>query len=323
MTQNVGRVLGQGINVTIQDQNGKLDIGLVRLGDIMKFSHLHIFIILVILGLTLKVLYSEPPIQPQPKPTPSVPDKPKPEPKPSVVQPEFYEVPIQRVLVKENSIYADIINHCQRPDLQYTRDTNAHESTHGINADIRNYFNSKNRNNPRVNAFYILGGKAVVVEEPHIRKRDAINYIPQSLRGSRYNLYIRGQNAWDDTPLYIMDEWSSYINGAEVSVEDSKSGKNKQRYDAVKGALEFTVYSTAICMAVKDKDPQYWENNKQFKRFVLLQLKRSYNIFHEGIQIEQFQGYNQTEYLNNLKKSPDANKMRQFLINEFQGIWLD
>lgn len=264
---------------------------------------------------------SESPNKPQPKPpAPLVPDTPLPEPEPSIVIPTLREAPVYTKRINENSIYADVINHCRRPDLGYTRDTNAHESTHGIQADLRNQFNI--RSSIRYNAFYVLNGKYVLLEEPGIRKRDIASYIPKSLRENRYNTYIVGQSVWDDTPLYIMDEWSAYINGGAVSVEDAKNGKNKSRYDGVKGALEFSIYSVALCMAVKDKDPDYW-NNSELKNFTYMQLKRSYDVFNEGITMPQFQGYRQDQYLNNLKNSQDAKPIRDFLKKEFMGVWIN
>lgn len=266
-------------------------------------------------------LYTPKPITPQPQPKPPEPEpEPEPPPKPQPVL-NFDNIPVYRIRIQENSKYADIINRAINPVLGYDRDTDAHESTHMIQSTIRN---EKNRNSDkRYNSFYLLGGKGISFPEPKIKKRDIAPYVPSILRESRYNTYVTGQSAWDNEPLYLVDEWCAYMNGAEVSLEEYKSGRHDgTMYDAVKGPLEFSVYCTALCMAIKDKDPEYWEREEGFKYFMKEQLKRSYHIVMSGLEIREFQGYRQNEYISNLKNSDSAELMRQFLIDEFDGIWV-
>ncbi len=127
--------------------------------------------------------------------------------------------------------------------------TAGHETSHGIHAHLRVYVH---QGSERVNAFYVLGDKAAYVVEPGIRKSAIAAHVPASLRGSRYALYITGQVAWDDTPLYIWDEWNAYVNGAEVGVDMATSGLWTRGWrDAVMGPIEFNVYALATAMAVK------------------------------------------------------------------------
>ena len=51
----------------------------------------------------------------------------------------FKYVPEVETRIKEDTIYADIINHCENPTLEILdRITCAHETTHVINAEMRN-----------------------------------------------------------------------------------------------------------------------------------------------------------------------------------------
>src|SRR5690606_30740396 len=103
------------------------------------------------------------------------------------------------------------------------------------------------------NALYVTGGRVVIIEEPKLRKSDAQKFVPETFRekaSMRYNLYIAGQSAWDDTPTYILDEWVAYVNGARVGIDDVQKGRYKDTWvDGVAGSLEFTVFSMALCMA--------------------------------------------------------------------------
>lgn len=236
---------------------------------------------------------------------------------------DFYDVKILSNRIKENSKYADIINRSRNPVLQHDRDTNAHETTHMIQADLRNIKNKEVNYTQRFNSFYLIGGKGIDFPEPRMRKREVIAYVPTVLREYRFPTYVSGQTAWDDTPLYLVDEWCAYMNGAETAIEDYKNNKHDgTKYDAVKGVMEFSVYCTALCMAIKDKDPEYWENNIKFKEFIKQQLIRSHSIFNEGMKIDLFQGYKQDQYIDRLNNDPSCESLRKFLREEFGGVWV-
>jgi len=293
-----------------------------------NISILHIFLIIVCMVLFLNINKPNPtpdiPIQPiipaypNPQPNPTPEPQPNPEPEPVLT---FEDVPIYRTRIVEESKYADIINRARNPVLEYDRDTDAHETTHMIQADLRNNINKGSE--IRHNSFYLLGGKSISFPEPSIKKRDIIPYVPSILQESRYDLYVRRQEAWDNEPLYLVDEWCAYMNGAEVAIEEYKTGRHDgTMYDVVKGPLEFSVYCTALCMAIKDKDPEYWEVQIAFRHFMKTQLQRSYNIVMEGLNIREFQGYRQQEFITTLRESEQTSKLRQFLIDNFDGIWV-
>lgn len=197
--------------------------------------------------------------------------------------------------------------------------TLAHETSHGIHAYIRNHLNNTGT---RVNGFYILNNEAVIVKEPKIRKSDVARYVPQSLRGMRYSTYVTGQSAWDDTPLYIWDEWNAYVNGAVAGVSLVNSGLwNYGWRDGVAGSIEFNVYALATGMAVKNRDPDYFNNYHQFKEFLAFNLKRSMKAFLEGRMMSVFTWATQDKYYQSFKQAPDAEAVRQFCRETYGTDW--
>ena len=98
------------------------------------------------------------------------------------------------------------------------RSTNAHETGHGIHSYLRNKYTAEL--GKRVNGFYGLSGRGIIVQEPNIRKSQVNRFIPSSVRGYRFPLYLERQKEWDDTPLYIYDEWNAYVLGGKCCVDD-------------------------------------------------------------------------------------------------------
>jgi hypothetical protein len=197
--------------------------------------------------------------------------------------------------------------------------TASHETSHGIHAHLRNY----EAPSPfGWNAFYVLGDRAAFVKEPNTRKSDVKPFIPSSLRGDRYNLYINGQTEWDDTPLYVFDEWNAYINGAEVAVGQVQAGIYDDGWtDAVMGPLEFTVYAIATAMAAQAKDPTYFETNVQFRRFTAWNIKRAMALFAVGRAMTQFEWDRQDTYAEKLRTAPEAEAIRTFARETWGAAW--
>lgn len=240
-------------------------------------------------------------------------------PPPQQALPEFVDVPIAAENVKEVSLYADIMNRTTRPCTNYDRDTNAHETTHFINSNLRN-----TRPGQNYNAFYVLNGKGVFIKEPNCKKDDAIEFLPKNLRSYRFSTYLSGQGAWNDQPLYIFDEWVAYINGGMVSVQDVQQGRYKGQWtDAVSGCLDFSIYSIAIAMAVEKHDPSYFENNKQFTNFLIWNLQRAYDTYKLGSKMKEFTWNKQDNLLKELLTSQEAAPMREFMKKHLKGVWLD
>jgi hypothetical protein len=197
--------------------------------------------------------------------------------------------------------------------------TSGHETSHGIHAHLRNY---ENHTGTRANAFYVLGNRAAFVTEPAIRKSDIKARIPMSLRGPRYQLYLVGQTAWDDTPLYVFDEWNAYINGAEVAIDQVQRGLYTGGWtDAVMGPLEFSAYAIATAKTIAELDPQYFASNLQFKRFTAWNIKRAMALYEQGRVMSQFEWADQDAYAVALRTGADADALRQFARTTWGATW--
>ena len=243
---------------------------------------------------------------------------------------DFIEVAKVSNRVNETSMYADIINYANKPTLEIrNRMTCAHETTHMINAELRNKAtrvrldDKLSMNGRHVNAFYLPAGWGFVVEEPNIRKIQVADFIPPNVRGYRYNTYITGARAWDKQPLYIVDEWCAYINGALVGIDDVNNGRYRDGWtDGVSGCLEFSLYGVALCMAIEKYDNKYWNENKRFKAFMKWNLKRAYNTYEVGKDYKEFKWNKQEEFLQRFRTSEETKAMRDFITEHFDGIGL-
>lgn len=234
---------------------------------------------------------------------------------------EFIKVNIKDKIINEDSIYADILNRSPTPDLTELRHINAHENTHFINAFLRN-------SNPiagkKVNGFYLLEGRGIVIEEPPVLKNDLIPFLPLNVKGWRHETYISGQQQWNDHPMYIMDEWIAYINGDMCKLEDIENKRNQgiAPHDA-SGSFEFCIYSIALAMAVEKKCPDYWKNNQQFKSFIKFNLERSEKVFRKIYKNETYMQDNIHNIYTNLQTSDSTKAMRAFINENFDGIFLE
>ena len=239
------------------------------------------------------------------------------------VSPQFVVVDKVRSS-SENSVYGDVISHSREEPFgdSYGRSTNVHETTHGINSWLRNTYAAKT--GEPMNGFYVLHGRGVVLGEPGFRKSQVMKFVPQNLRAQRFGMYLQGQTAWDDTPTYILDEWVCYVHGAKCNVEDVQTGRYQGEWtDGVSGALEFSIYSIALAMAVKEHDPEYWEQNPQFRDFLVWKLYEARDVFMTGRGMAMFKWDKQDILLTEFLRSTLAVSMRNFVRDNLDGVWLD
>jgi hypothetical protein len=238
------------------------------------------------------------------------------------VVPEFVEVPESRKN-SEQSVYGDVMRHSQESPFgdKNGRSTNVHETVHGINSYLRNkYYESKKV----VNGFYALEGRGVIIDEPNMRKSNINKFVPESLQSFRYALYIDGSQAWDDKPLYIYDEWTAYVLGGKCNIEDVQNNRHKGEWsDGVSGCLDFSIYSIALSMAVKEIDPDYWASNKQFRDYTIWNLREAYKTYIVGHKMDQFKWDKQDALLKEFLSNPEAETMRKFVKENLEGVWLD
>lgn len=181
------------------------------------------------------------------------------------------------------------------------RITWGHETTHGINANVRN----ANFVSGKVfNAFYVLEGKALLLEEPKLKIQDAAPNVPSSLRGDIYKLYMVDQatnamesqasdcsnmcqlayadeitaTGWNDRPLYLFDEWVSYQNGTAVRNDLAIS----DRAETVAFMWEMAVYSSYMLML---------DNNDERKEALKWMLDRSCILYYSSASTGKADAY--------------------------------
>ncbi len=209
----------------------------------------------------------------------------------------------------------------QYGDTYWSNDaiTAGHETSHGIHAHLRNY---EAPSSIGWNAFYVLGDRVAFVAEPAMRKSDIKPHIPTALRGDRYQLYLEGQTAWDDTPLYVFDEWNAYVNGAEVGVAQVSAQLYTGGWtDAVMGPLEFTVYAIATAKAVAQEDPDYFATNLQFRRFTAWNIARAMHLFALGRAMPDFEWTKQDAYATTLRTGAAGEQLRTFARDTWGADW--
>jgi len=197
---------------------------------------------------------------------PQSPAKPAPAPVPT-----WTSFPKLRSVNNLGNILNDIESHM--PVGHVYRDSNkvtwAHETTHGINSRIR----MQMRTDRNINGFYSLEDRAAVIEEPRTTMRRVAARIPSDLQGPSFNLYLVEQRAfWDDTPLYLFDEWVAYTNGSECGRELNASGW----YYELLQAHNFNVYCIYLAMEIQETCPDY--DDRQFKSYLMWNIERTFRL---------------------------------------------
>lgn len=230
---------------------------------------------------------SPPVVNPNPPPSPPPPDAPEPGDKV-----RWIKYPAKQSYNNSGfgPVLLDIERHIDPSHKGAYRDqdllTWGHETTHGINSDIRN-----NLGKPGQNGFYCLEDCALVLNEPKLTITKVAPLVPRAVRGGRYQLYLVQQTSgWNDMPTYIMDEWVAYINGTSVGADQLKNGlhvRDNTSDDAI-APMEFTYYALALCSAVKKYDPDYFRTNPDFAEFVAFNIRRSVILYRELITEEKF-----------------------------------
>jgi hypothetical protein len=220
-------------------------------------------------------------------------------------------------------ILVDIIQHIPAGQVSTYADgndlcTDGHEVSHGIHAHLRNNYNDTGQ---QANAFYVGDDRAAIVVEPDIRKSQVAPYIPASLRELRYGTYVTGQTAWDDTPLYLWDEWNAYVNGAAVGVELFDCGKWTYGWRDQSGNIEFVGYALAVGMAVEELDPDYFAGYPQFREFLAWNLARSMDLYRRTRAMPDFQSATDDALHASLTTSADAAALREFAVRTFGAAW--
>lgn len=175
--------------------------------------------------------------------------------------------------VDGQGILQQVISRCTEQGRQIAYEPNittyCHEATHQLNSRIRLSVGG------RVNAFFVGcdDGHCAVFREPNVTLATVAQYVPRKFRESTYQLYLLDQQQhWNNEPLYILDEWSAYLNGLQCAYElkiDPTSNISKVNL--------FCHYADSLVRAVEENDRDYPELS-ELREFVRWQKERSRNL---------------------------------------------
>jgi hypothetical protein len=229
----------------------------------------------------------------------------------STPTPRFDQVPETRRTINETSLYADIINRCPSghntgPILHYDRTTNAHESSHRLDAAL----STETRN-----TYYVLNGHAISMRPPRLTNSHVAPRVPRSLRDYSYRLYVTGEAAQYGQPgagriSDLLEEWSAYLNELETALEDkqhSRTGNNP----VLRATVEMSIISATAAMAIYDHDQDYWQDEPQFRAFMAYQWNRMLRLVERGRSA--FPSDSAEEYVRTLRSTPDALALRTWI----------
>ena len=158
------------------------------------------------------------------------------------------EKPIREIdCIDYSKTLCDIESHMPKYHIYRDKDkvTWAHETTHGLHSRLRNKYNVES-------ALYMLNNNAFLFQEHPATTLRKVSRLT-TYKGGVYNLYlIQQQRYWNHEPLYILDEYVSYINGSITGIE-----LNLNRGESLEYALEFNFYAQALVSAVEQDDSNY------------------------------------------------------------------
>lgn len=202
------------------------------------------------------------------------------------------------------NVLSDIDSHMTPGHIYRDSDrvTWGHETTHGIASLLRK------KAGVGYEGLYVLENRAVLLKNPQLLMSHVAVNIPQSLRGMAYQLYMIDQTRqWNDFPLYILEEWVCYANGAAVRAELGIHN----RAETVQQMLEFMNYSLCLLMTMEQRQISI---DPELKIFVQWHCRRTSQLFHSNgrVRPEQWQL---------LMSSPDAERLREFCRNCFGKAW--
>jgi hypothetical protein len=158
----------------------------------------------------------------------------------------------------------------------------AHETVHGLNSRLRGQVG------PGVSPFYIGNGRYWIVANPKTTLTRVSQQIDPKWRRHIYDLYFRQQlPSWNDTPLYVLDEWTAYLSGAEVSRElwgYDATNTPDDRYapaDILSAQLMYR-YAEALVEAIKIDDPNY-KDMENLTSFVNYNKQRTISLVKQRV----------------------------------------
>ncbi len=239
--------------------------------------------------------------------------KPEPKPKPEKEELKLYDLNKVHNSVTDKGLYGEIINRCKKPFWDKPISTSAHETIHMLHAEQRN------KEGGRIQCLYVVPDKLFKIREGQFTKDKVAEFIPKCFHSSRYNLYIKGSEAWNNRPLYIYDEWVAYIYGGFVANEHEDVMGNVT--GVAYGALEFAIFSVALCMAAEKYDPDLLDNENQLKLFTKYNLEKTEDLFYKTRIIFPLESMEKT--YDDLLYNQETESIRSYIRNNFDGVLLN
>jgi len=198
-----------------------------------------------------------------------------------------------------------------------------HELTHGANATANNAIDR-----PGTNAMYCLNNWVAVLKEPNFNRKIVSRYIPHSLRGNKFDLYVNSGPERPGGPLYLYNEWIAYTNGAIYSIDLSEQAgcyNDCEEVDWVMAPIELGVYCIATLRATGDHDKDYTYvkiHGEDLRDFTRWNLERTFNAYKDARRNHPHLGgsYPQ-DYHRKLLMNPDAEDLRRFIKLLFGEEW--
>lgn len=198
----------------------------------------------------------------------------------------------------------------------------AHEATHGVNSLMRNEHGA---GTGVENALYCLNGRTALIEEPRpCTIRDAARYVPTGLRSRMYAQYMIGRTRqWNQIPLYILDEWVAYLNGATHNVWMAKNGGS---IGDGAGDLLFTAESAINALAIVCHVQQEIQagrvsyNDTQLRHAFAFNWSRMMTLFAEAKPVSQL-FMDPIAYYRKFSEGRDGDALRRWCRTHLGAAW--
>lgn len=216
--------------------------------------------------------------------------------------------------------FLDVMGHTQ-PGSRFLSDsptTNAHESMHGLEADMRNAKGSG------WGFFYVDGGKGAYVSDAELdaaKIKDHVSPRARELASGRYQLYLVQQISMWPNVLYQFDEWCAYKTNARIAVEMSDAGKwTESATDEVDGAMDFLVFASAAVRALELEEPAKLED-PQFKAAYAMLAEESMKYITRGLKKPEFAAFHAGDLLDELRTGAGSAELRSTLVKWMGPTW--
>lgn len=154
--------------------------------------------------------------------------------------------------------------------------TTTHERSHLINAKESKH---------GLQAIYLGKNKFLKLPWPSkVKLSDIAARVPEDKKGFRYKTYlvdqapdrwqeINGQTLWirgrENNPLYLLDEFQSYVHGAVAGLEEASQGIYlEHRTDQFLAPTEMYQYVLALQKALQDLEPDYLTKHPELGDYI-------------------------------------------------------